>query len=112
MNKMSNDFYILVGIVIAAYIYSKKDIFINLNKNMYVSNTNLLFKRAKESLLDKNVSKNGNKIYIYEINSLRRQGKLLKTIEINKIPIKFKTKTNIKYGKVPNKIEIQQDLKQ
>ena len=110
---MNSDFYILVGIVIAGLIYSKKDIFINLlNKNIYISNTNLLFKRAKECLLDKNVSKKGNKIYIYEINSLKRQGKLIKTIEINKIPLKFKTKTNIKYGKVPNKIEIQQDLKQ
>lgn len=108
---MNNDFYILAGIVIAGFIYSRKDMFLNLfNRNIYISNTNLLFKRTKECLLDKNVLKKGNKIYIYEINSLRKQGKLIRTIEINKIPIKIKTKSSIKYAKVPNKIEIQQDL--
>lgn len=99
--------------LIAGYIaYSKRHMFENLtDKNRYVSNTNLLFKRVKESLLEKHVIKKGNKIYIYEINSLKRQGKLIATMEINKIPIKIKGKNYIKYEKVPTKLIIQNDIK-
>jgi len=82
-----------------------------LDKNRFVSNTNLLYKIAKNALLDKNVIKKGNQIFIYEIDSLKKNGKLIKKIEINKIPIKYKTKELIKYRKVPTSSEIINDLK-
>ena len=109
---MPLDFYVLTLLIVIGIIYSKRKDFINFyDKNTYVSNTNLLYKRAKEALLEKNVIKKGNQIYIYEINSLKRNGKLIKILEINRIPIKLKSKTKIKYSKVPLKIEIQRDLK-
>lgn len=109
---MPIEFYVLTLFVVICVIYSKRKEFLNLyDKNVYISNTNLLYKRAKETLLEKNVIKKGNQIYIYEINSLKRNGKLIKILEINKIPIKIKSKTKIKYSKVPLKIEIQQDTK-
>lgn len=109
---MKQEFFIIIGLIAIYAIYSRKDYLKNLtDKNIYISNTNLLYKRAKETLLEKNVIKKGNKIYIYEINKLRSNGKLIKTMEINKIPIKIKTKNAVKYAKVPLKIEIQKDLK-
>lgn len=109
---MPLEIYASIGLILIFVIYSKRKIFINLlDKNVYISNCNLLYKRTKETLLEKNVSKIGNKIYIHEINSLRRKGKIIKILEINKIPIKIKTKKRIKYAKVPTKIEIQKDIK-
>ena len=91
---MPLEIYASIGLILVCVIYSKRKIFENFyNKNIYVSNTNLLYKRAKETLLEKNVLKKGNKIYVYEINSLRRNGKLIKTLKVNKIPIKIKTKS-------------------
>ncbi|WP_151781705.1 hypothetical protein [Acinetobacter bereziniae] len=109
---MPLEIYASILLIVVCVIYSKRKEFLNFyDKNTYISNTNLLYKRAKETLLEKNVVKKGNQIYIYEINSLKRNGKLIKILEINKIPIKIKTKNKIKYSKVPLKIEIQQDLK-
>ena len=109
---MPLEIYASIGLILVCLIYSKRKIFENFyNKNIYVSNTNLLYKRAKETLLEKNVLKKGNKIYVYEINSLRRNGKLIKTLKVNKIPIKIKTKNTVQYAKVPLKIEIQKDFK-
>ena len=109
---MPLEIYASIGLILVCVIYSKRKIFENFyNKNIYVSNTNLLYKRAKETLLEKNVLKKGNKIYIYEINSLRRNGKLIKILKVNKLPIKIKTKNSVQYAKVPLKIEIQKDLK-
>jgi len=109
---MNQDILVIIGLIAIYAMYSRKDLFLNLtNKNIYLSNTNLLYKRAKETLLEKNVIKKGNKIYIYEINKLKSNGKLIKTMEINKVPIKIKTKNTVKYAKVPLKIEIQKDLK-
>ncbi|CAM4379519.1 hypothetical protein [Acinetobacter pragensis] len=109
---MKQDFLVIISIIAIYAIYSKKHLFLNLiDKNIYLSNTNLLYKRTKEALLEKNVIKKGNKIYIYEINKLRSNGKLIKTMEINKIPFKIKTKNSVKYAKVPLKMEIQKDLK-
>lgn len=109
---MHLEIYASIALILIYVIYSKRNLFINLyNKNIYISNSNLLYKRTKETLLEKNVSKIGNKIYIHEINSLKRKGKLIKILEINKIPIKIKTKNKVKYAKVPLKIEIQKDIK-
>lgn len=109
---MPLEFYVLTLLIVVCVIYSKRKDFSNFyDKNTYISNTNLLYKRAKETLLENNVIKKGNQIYIYEINSLKRNGKLIKILEINKIPIKLKSKKKIKYSKVPLKIEIQQDIK-
>ena len=110
---METDILVLIGLIFISICYSKRKVFENLyDKNIYISNTNLLFKRAKESLLEKNVIKKGNGIYIYEINSLRRNGKLIKVLKVNKVPIKIKTKNKIRYAKVPLKIEIQRDIRQ
>lgn len=81
------------------------------DKNRYISNTNLLYKNAKNALLDKKVIKKGNQILIYEIDSLIKKGKLIKILEINKLPIKIKTKKYIKYSCVPTNVEILKDLK-
>ena len=80
------------------------------NKNRYISNTNLLYKIAKDALLEKHVIKRGNQIFVYEINSLKKQGRFIKSLEINKLPIKIKSKQNIKYAKVPNRAEIIKDF--
>lgn len=80
------------------------------DKNRYVSNTNLLFKIAKDALLEKHVIKQGNQIFVYEISSLTKKGRLIKSVEINKLPIKIKSKHKIKYGKVPNRAEIIKDF--
>ena len=110
---MSAEILISIGLLFICIAYSKRNLFENmLNKNIYISNTNLLFKRAKESLLEKNVIKKGNEIYIYEINSLRRNGKLIKILKVNKVPIKIATKNKIRYAEVPLKIEIQRDIRQ
>ena len=109
---MTLEIYCSIILIVICVAYSKKKIFINIyDKNTYISNTNLLFKRTKEILLEKNVIKKGNEIYIYEINSLRRNGKLIKVLKVNKIPIKIATKNKIRYGKVPLKIEIQRDIR-
>jgi hypothetical protein len=109
---MPLEIYASIILIIVCVIYSKRKDFINLyDKNSYISNSNLLFKRTKESLLEKNVIKKGNQTYIYEIDSLKRNGKLIKIIEINKIPIKIALRNKIKYAKVPLKIEIQRDIK-
>lgn len=109
---MPIEIYASIILITVCIIYSKRKDFINLyDKNTYISNTNLLFKRTKETLLEKNVIKKGNQIYIYEIDSLKRNGKLIKIIEINKIPIKIALRNKIKYAKVPLKIEIQRDIK-
>jgi alcohol dehydrogenase YqhD (iron-dependent ADH family) len=81
------------------------------NNNRFVSNTNLLFKNAKLALMDKKIIKKGNEIFIYEIDSLKRHGEIIKIIEINKLPITYKTKKRIKYGKVPTPKEILKDFK-
>ena len=81
-----------------------------LNKNRYVSNTNLLYKIAKDALLEKHVIKRGNQILVYEISSLERKGRFIKSLEINKLPIKVKSKQSIKYAKVPDRSEIIKDL--
>ena len=81
-----------------------------LNKNRYVSNTNLLYKIAKDALLEKHVIKRGNQILVYEISSLERKGRFIKSLEINKLPIKVKSKQSIKYAKVPNRSEIIKDF--
>lgn len=87
------------------------NIFENLfDKNRFVSNTNLLYKNAKNALLHKNVIKHGNQIFIYEIDSLKKNGKCIKILEINKFPITLKTKKSIKYGKVPSCSEIAKDI--
>lgn len=80
------------------------------NKNRYISNTNLLYKIAKDALLEKQVIKRGNQIFVYEISSLKKQGRFIKSLEINKLPIKIKSKQNIKYAKVPNRAEIIKDF--
>jgi len=80
------------------------------NKNRYISNTNLLYKTAKDALLEKHVIKRGNQIFIYEISSLKQKGKFIKSIEINKLPITIKTKKYIKYSKVPKRSEIIKDF--
>ena len=80
------------------------------NKNRYVSNTNLLYKIAKDALLEKHVIKRGNQILVYEISSLERKGRLIKSLEINKLPIKVKSKQSIKYAKVPDRSEIIKDF--
>lgn len=80
------------------------------NKNRYISNTNLLFKIAQDALLEKHVIKRGNQILVYEISSLKRRGKLIKSLEINKLPITLKSKNSIKYGKVPKRSEIIKDF--
>lgn len=80
------------------------------NKNRYISNTNLLYKIAKDALLEKQVIKRGNQIFVYEISSLKKQGRFIKSLEINKLPIKMKSKQNIKYAKVPNRAEIIKDF--
>ena len=81
------------------------------DKNRFVSNTNLLYKNAKNALLHKNVIKKGNQILIYEIDSLKKHGKCIKILEINRIPITYKTKKHIKYAKVPTALEILKDVK-
>lgn len=81
------------------------------DKNRFVSNTNLLYKNARNALMHKKVIKKGNQILIYEIDSLKKNGKLIKILEINKFPITIKTKNCIKYGHVPTQIEILKDLK-
>lgn len=81
-----------------------------LNKNRYISNTNLLYKIAKDALLEKHVIKRGNQILVYEISSLERKGRLIKSLEINKLPIKVKSKQSIKYAKVPDRSEIIKDF--
>ena len=81
-----------------------------LNKNRYISNTNLLYKIAKDALLEKHVIKRGNQILVYEISSLERKGRFIKSLEINKLPIKVKSKQSIKYAKVPNRSEIIKDF--
>lgn len=81
-----------------------------LNKNRYISNTNLLYKIAKDALLEKHVIKRGNKILVYEISSLQRKGRFIKSLEINKLPIKVKSKQSIKYAKVPDRSEIIKDF--
>lgn len=80
-------------------------------KNRFVSNTNLLFKNARNALMHKHVIKKGNQILIYEIDSLKAHGKCIKILEINRFPIKIKTKKYIKYAKVPSSLEILKDLK-
>jgi len=80
------------------------------NKNRYISNTNMLYKLAKDALLEKHVVKRENKIFVYEISSLREKGKFLKSLEINKLPITIKSKESIKYGKVPKRSEIIKDF--
>ena len=81
-----------------------------LNKNRYISNTNLLYKIAKDALPEKHVIKRGNQILVYEISSLERKGRLIKSLEINKLPIKVKSKQSIKYAKVPDRSEIIRDF--
>lgn len=81
-----------------------------LNKNRYISNTNLLYKIAKDALLEKYVIKHGNQIFIYEISSLKQRGRFIKSLEINKLPIKLKSQKSIKYAKVPNRSEIIKDF--
>lgn len=81
-----------------------------INKNRYVSNTNLLYKIAKDALLEKHVIKRGNQILVYEISSLQRKGRLIKSLEINKLPITLKSKQSIKYAKVPDRSEIIRDF--
>lgn len=81
-----------------------------LNKNRYISNTNLLYKIAKDALLEKHVIKRGNQILVYEISSLERKGRFIKSLEINKLPIKVKSKQSIKYAKVPDSSEIIKDF--
>ena len=81
-----------------------------LNKNRYISNTNLLYKIAKDALLEKHVTKHGNQIFVYEISSLKQKGHFIKSLEINKLPIKLKSKKSIKYAKVPNRSEIIKDF--
>jgi hypothetical protein len=81
-----------------------------LNKNRYISNTNLLYKIAKDALLEKHVIKRGNQILVYEISSLERKGRFIKSLEINKLPIKVKSKQSIKYAKVPDRSEIIKDF--
>ena len=81
-----------------------------LNKNRYVSNTNLLYKIAKDALLEKHVIKRGNQILVYEISSLQRKGRFIKSLEINKLPITLKSKQSIKYAKVPDRSEIIRDF--
>ena len=80
------------------------------NKNRYISNTNLLYKIAKDALLEKHVIKRGNQILVYEISSLRQKGKFIKSLEINKLPITLKSKQSIKYAKVPDRSEIIRDF--
>lgn len=88
------------------------NIFENLfDKNRFVSNTNLLFKNAKIALQHKKVIKKNNEIIVYEIDSLKKHGEIIKILEINKLPIKYKTSKKIKYGKVPTPNEISKDLK-
>lgn len=109
---MQLEIIVSIGIIAIGITYSKRKIFENLfDKNKYISNTNLLFKKTKECLLEKDVTKIGNKIFIYEISSLKKRGKLIKIIQINKLPLKIKRKQNIKYAVVPSKIEIQTDIK-
>lgn len=81
-----------------------------LNKNRYISNTNLLYKIAKDALLEKHVIKRGNQILVYEISSLKKQGRFIKSLEINKFPITLKSKQSIKYGKIPKRAEIIKDF--
>lgn len=81
-----------------------------INKNRYISNTNLLYKIAKDALLEKHVIKRGNQILVYEISSLQRKGRLIKSLEINKLPITIKSKQSIKYAKVPDRSEIIRDF--
>ena len=80
------------------------------NKNRYISNTNLLYKIAKDALLEKHVIKRGNQILVYEISSLKQRGKFIKSLEINKLPITLKSKQSIKYAKVPKRHEIIKDF--
>lgn len=80
------------------------------NKNRYVSNTNLLYKIAKDALLEKHVIKRGNQILVYEISSLQRKGRFIKSLEINKLPITLRSKQSIKYAKVPDRSEIIRDF--
>lgn len=80
------------------------------NRNTYISNTNLLFKIAKDALLEKHVIKQGNQILVYEISSLKNRGKFIKSLEINKLPFTLKSKQSIKYAKVPNRSEIINDF--
>lgn len=80
------------------------------NKNRYISNTNLLYKIAKDALLEKHVIKRGNQIFVYEISSLKQRGRFIKSLEINKLPITLKSKQSIKYGKVPKRHEIIKDF--
>jgi len=81
-----------------------------LNKNRYISNTNLLYKIAKDALLEKYVIKHNNQIFVYEISSLKQKGRFIKSLEINKLPITLKSKKSIKYAKVPNRSEIIKDF--
>ncbi|QSE44875.1 hypothetical protein JW980_11220 [Acinetobacter johnsonii] len=81
-----------------------------INKNRYVSNTNLLYKIAKDALLEKHVIKRGNQILVYEISSLKKKGRFIKSLEINKFPITLKSKKAIKYAKVPDRSEIIRDF--
>lgn len=80
------------------------------DKNRYISNTNLLYKIAKDALLEKHVIKRGNQVLVYEISSLKKQGRFIKSLEINKLPITIKSKQSIKYGKVPKRAEIIKDF--
>ena len=81
-----------------------------LNKNRYISNTNLLYKITKDALLEKHVIKCGHQILVYEISSLRNKGRFIKSLEINKLPITLKSKQSIKYAKVPKRAEIIKDF--
>ena len=65
--------------------------------------------RAVE-LLEKHVIKRGNQILVYEISSLKKQGRFIKSLEINKFPITLKSKKSIKYGKIPKRAEIIKDF--
>ncbi len=66
-----------------------------IDKNRYISNTNLLYKNAKIALLDKNVIKKGDEIIIYEIDSLKKHGNKIKILKINKLPFKIKTRKKL-----------------
>lgn len=99
--SVKSEFYHLVSLVMLENL---------LNKNRYISNTNLLYKIAQDALLEKHVIKRGNQILVYEISSLKQKGKFIKSLEINKLPITLKTKQYIKYAKVPKRSEIIKDF--
>lgn len=70
----------------------------------------MLYKIAKDALLEKHVIKHNNQILVYEISSLKEKGRFIKSLEINKLPFKLKSKKFIKYAKVPNRSEIIKDF--